>query len=66
MLLFQIALNKLGYSATQNELLAELIKLDVGNAASTGSSTPSIFIQPADNVTKLRHIVIDGSNVAMR
>ena len=65
----QIALGKLGYSATQNELLAELIQLDIGSSSSssaTGLNTPSILVQPAEIVTKLRHIVIDGSNVAMR
>ncbi|XP_055331871.1 probable ribonuclease ZC3H12B [Paramacrobiotus metropolitanus] len=104
----QKALEKLGTQVTQNEFLAELIKLgagesavdeddeeDDGDCADTGStSSPSHTRSPADllltsaqadtreftglgnqlgssvaavgpAVSQLRHIVIDGSNVAM-
>lgn len=72
--LVQAALQKLGSSPGQNELLAELIKL----GAQRGSSCDSSPIEGPSDVADisnvelsaltqtLRHIVIDGSNVAMR
>lgn len=70
--LVQTALQKLGQSPEQNELLAELIKLGAQRGASCDSSPSE---SPADvaelqaeleGLVQLRPIVIDGSNVAMR
>lgn len=72
--LVQAALARLGTDPTQNELLAELIKLGaqyVGNSESlenptkfeSSSNTEESILQVPQNV--LRPIVIDGSNVAM-
>ncbi|XP_019869434.1 probable ribonuclease ZC3H12D isoform X2 [Aethina tumida] len=69
--LVQTALQKLGQSPEQNELLAELIKLGAQRGASCDSSPSE---SPADvaelqaeleGLVQLRPIVIDGSNVAM-
>ncbi|GFT44388.1 probable ribonuclease ZC3H12C [Nephila pilipes] len=77
----QTALQKLGPQPSQNELLAELIRL--GASASTASyrgHSPSRTLERTDDTmaiidhfdgvdlddpSNLRHIVIDGSNVAM-
>ncbi|KAF7266647.1 hypothetical protein GWI33_020142 [Rhynchophorus ferrugineus] len=71
----QAALQKLGPSPTQNELLEELIKLGAQKGGSCDSSpTESLandlglldrFDALDPSQTTLRHIVIDGSNVAM-
>lgn len=71
----QAALQKLGPSPTQNELLAELIKLGAQKGGSCDSSpTESLasdlglldrFDLLDGSHTALRPIVIDGSNVAM-
>ncbi|XP_066254279.1 probable ribonuclease ZC3H12D isoform X1 [Euwallacea similis] len=71
----QAALQKLGPSPTQNELLAELIKLGAQKSGSCDSSpTESLaselglldrFDLLDTGPTTLRPIVIDGSNVAM-
>ncbi|XP_015910945.2 probable ribonuclease ZC3H12B isoform X1 [Parasteatoda tepidariorum] len=82
--LVQIALQKLGPHPSQNELLAELIKL--GASSSALFQPPSPIRRPTertgveelvadierthndtflDDPSNLRHIVIDGSNVAM-
>ncbi|KAI1286839.1 putative ribonuclease ZC3H12C [Halotydeus destructor] len=76
----QIALVRLGPSAGQNELLAELIKLDgVSNSKSSSlssygqqqqhhlsdESSGPFAVMLGDNNCSLRPIVIDGSNVAM-
>lgn len=77
----QIVLSKLGPNPSQNELLNELILLDdnsglneiistaepteSANSGPTGvaGSSSGPLSQPTGN---LRHIVIDGSNIAMR
>lgn len=73
--LVQAALQKLGPSPAQNELLAELIKLGAQRGNSTCDNSPTegllsvnIDYQNESNISGhfLRHIVIDGSNVAMR
>lgn len=72
--LVQAALQKLGPSPDQNELLAELIKLGAQRGGSCDSSPPEspldiIDVQAADSIGSphaLRPVVIDGSNVAMR
>ncbi|CAG9773922.1 unnamed protein product [Ceutorhynchus assimilis] len=72
----QAALQKLGPAPTQNELLAELIKLGAQKGGSCDSSpTDSLIsdlgildrfdIESTANPTLLRPIVVDGSNVAM-
>ncbi|XP_025425866.1 probable ribonuclease ZC3H12C isoform X2 [Sipha flava] len=70
--LVQAALNKLGNEPTQDQLLAELIKLGAqcGHKlhGEPDSSEESQSINAGDQnlqTPKLRHIVIDGSNVAM-
>lgn len=69
--LVQAALQKLGPSPAQNELLAELIKLGAQKGGSCDSSPTDSIVDIADqsdltqNQTTLRSIVIDGSNVAM-
>lgn len=69
----QAALQKLGPSPDQNELLAELIKLGAQRGGSCDSSPtespPDLSELQADLTSSsqnLRPIVIDGSNVAMR
>lgn len=76
----QIALQKLGAQPSQNELLAELIKLGASSSGlfqhSPKDRTEDVTAelegldisteQSLDDPTNLRHIVIDGSNVAMR
>lgn len=69
----QAALQKLGPSPTQNELLAELIKLGAQKGTSCDSSPSESALDVAVDVQgeqnaghTLRPIVIDGSNVAMR
>lgn len=74
----QIVLSKLGPNPSQNELLNELILLDdnsglneieqtesasAGNVGATGTSGGAATQSCSGN---LRHIVIDGSNIAMR
>lgn len=74
--LVQAALHKIGSNPSQNELLAELIKLGAQNprvaespSASPPEETPG---HPGDSLlaenagSQLRPVVIDGSNVAMR
>ncbi|KAL1494071.1 hypothetical protein ABEB36_009727 [Hypothenemus hampei] len=71
----QAALQKLGSCPTQNELLAELIKLGAQKGGSCDSSPTESLVSDLglldrfdtlENIpTALRHIVIDGSNVAM-
>ncbi|ALC46331.1 CG10889 [Drosophila busckii] len=58
------ALTRLGSEAKQNDLLAELIKLtaDEPPPATTNKSSSNIN---NNNAQRLRHIVIDGSNVAL-
>ncbi|KAJ8931162.1 hypothetical protein NQ314_015964 [Rhamnusium bicolor] len=70
--LVQAALQKLGPSPTQNELLAELIKLGAQKGSSCDSSPSESTLDVADlqmeaieGIQSLRPIVIDGSNVAM-
>lgn len=73
--LVQAALQKLGPSPDQNELLAELIKLGAQRGGGSCDSSPTespldvIDVQASDSIGSshaLRPIVIDGSNVAMR
>lgn len=71
--LVQAALQKLGPSPTQNELLEELIKLGAQKGSSCDSSPSESTLDIADfpleaveGMQVLRPIVIDGSNVAMR
>lgn len=72
--LVQAALQKLGPSPEQNELLEELIKLGAQAprqqdlAPEGGDEGDSTVDTPADDALslRLRPIVIDGSNVAMR
>ncbi|XP_036673357.1 endoribonuclease ZC3H12A [Drosophila suzukii] len=68
------ALTRLGSEAKQNELLAELIKLtaDAPRPAHTvGAGNPATISSSAtttvgsSSISGLRHIVIDGSNVAL-
>lgn len=70
-----LALIKLGPEPSQNELLSELILLDGqqsgGSSGSSGSSLSSgggclVSEGEKENPEELRHVVIDGSNVAMR
>lgn len=79
----QIALQKLGAQPSQNELLAELIKLGAASTNISGKGSErlgshhieeltesevvsdSSRSEVADDSSSLRHIVIDGSNVAM-
>lgn len=76
----QVALQKLGPQPSQNELLSELIKLGASSSGfyqqspkdrteEIASELESLEItseQNLDDPSNLRHIVIDGSNVAMR
>lgn len=71
--LVQAALQKLGPSPDQNELLAELIKLGAQRGGSCDSSPTEspldiidVHTDPSISPQVLRPIVIDGSNVAMR
>lgn len=73
--LVQAALQKLGSSPGQNELLAELIKLGAQRGGSCDNSPTDIgpitdIDLPIENLQTtqqtLRSIVVDGSNVAMR
>lgn len=72
--LVQAALQKLGPSPDQNELLAELIKLGAQRGGSCDNSptespldTIDVHItDPIGSPHALRPVVIDGSNVAMR
>eukprot|EP00099_Drosophila_melanogaster_P023175 NP_650863.3 uncharacterized protein Dmel_CG10889 [Drosophila melanogaster] len=68
------ALTRLGSEAKQNELLAELIKLTadaprpahIGGGGSPSSMTSTLSSPTGgSNSSGLRHIVIDGSNVAL-
>ncbi|KAH8248121.1 hypothetical protein KR038_001920 [Drosophila bunnanda] len=65
------ALTRLGSEAKQNELLAELIKLtaDAPRPSNTGANSNPVVTNASSAVgpisTALRHIVIDGSNVAL-
>lgn len=68
------ALTRLGSEAKQNELLAELIKLTADaprqplptNSNSNNSTSSSNYVPVSHNSNGLlRHIVIDGSNVAL-
>ncbi|KAL3274064.1 hypothetical protein HHI36_015483 [Cryptolaemus montrouzieri] len=67
----QAALQKLGPSPAQNELLAELIKLGAQKGGSCDSSPSESQLDISEqvdttiNTHTLRPIVIDGSNVAM-
>lgn len=75
----QVALQKLGPQPSQNELLAELIKLGASSSGLYQQSPKDrtedlaselegleITCEPSlDEPSNLRHIVIDGSNVAM-
>ncbi|XP_019770319.2 endoribonuclease ZC3H12A isoform X1 [Dendroctonus ponderosae] len=71
----QAALQKLGSSPTQNELLAELIKLGAQKGGSCDSSPTESLVSELGLLDRfelletgpstLRPIVIDGSNVAM-
>ncbi|KYB26105.1 probable ribonuclease ZC3H12D isoform X1 [Tribolium castaneum] len=69
--LVQAALQKLGPSPAQNELLAELIKLGAQKGGSCDSSPSESTLDVTDvqgeqaGGQALRPIVIDGSNVAM-
>ncbi|XP_050424609.1 probable ribonuclease ZC3H12C isoform X2 [Adelges cooleyi] len=69
--LVQAALNKLGAEPTQDQLLAELIKLGAqcGHKLHGDSDGDEAQCLGANDqcaqAPKLRHIVIDGSNVAM-
>ncbi|CAH1116182.1 unnamed protein product [Phaedon cochleariae] len=70
--LVQAALQKLGASPTQNELLAELIKLGAQKGSSCDSSPTdgnldmtAFQMETIEGTQSLRPIVIDGSNVAM-
>ncbi|CAH1736964.1 unnamed protein product [Aphis gossypii] len=71
--LVQTAISKLGPEPTQDQLLAELIKLGAqcghklhcesdGEEAQSNNSNDSLL---SPQPPKLRHVVIDGSNVAM-
>lgn len=80
----RVALQKLGPEPSQNELLAELIKLGAASFYNRTPSPPSKdsrggedamavidhfdsgLLGDADDPSNLRHVVIDGSNVAMR
>ncbi|KAL7730073.1 hypothetical protein ACLKA6_009355 [Drosophila palustris] len=68
------ALTRLGSEAKQNELLAELIKLTadaprppppITNCSSSNNNSNSSNNISCSNNGSLRHIVIDGSNVAL-
>lgn len=70
--LVQAALQKLGSGPSQNELLAELIKLGANpRLADTADETEALLPEaPSENASTsgqeaLRPVIIDGSNVAM-
>ena len=62
-----MALSKLGLSPSQNELLAELIQLDCSGSVPSDetSAAGAVSSHPPLTPIVLRHIVIDGSNLAM-
>lgn len=64
--LARTALQRLGPDPPRNELLAELIKLAAKRPPRAPSPPPAIEPDPPLERASLRHIVIDGSNVAMR
>ncbi|KAH8312052.1 hypothetical protein KR044_009127 [Drosophila immigrans] len=68
------ALTRLGSEAKQNELLAELIKLTAdaprppppnNNNNSSSNNNSNLYVAGSSSNGSLRHIVIDGSNVAL-
>ncbi|XP_059477002.1 ribonuclease ZC3H12A-like isoform X2 [Neocloeon triangulifer] len=76
----QVVLAKIGTNPSQNELLAELIKLGAARSCSdfspTSETAPFLGAEVVDDIddgdsedahsaNQLRHIVIDGSNLAM-
>ncbi|XP_076317104.1 putative ribonuclease ZC3H12C isoform X2 [Tachypleus tridentatus] len=70
----QTALQKLGPQAGQNELLAELIRLGATSRETEGTcssddvtnlGSDTIHQNSRNDSSNLRHIVIDGSNLAM-
>ncbi|CAG9788806.1 unnamed protein product [Diatraea saccharalis] len=63
--LARTALMRLGPDPPRNELLAELIKLAAKQPPRALSPPPSAEPDPPPDRATLRHIVIDGSNVAM-
>ncbi|XP_049875898.1 probable ribonuclease ZC3H12B [Pectinophora gossypiella] len=63
--LARTALQKLGPDPPRNELLAELIKLASKQPPRLPSPPPAPQPDPPPDRAPLRHIVIDGSNVAM-
>lgn len=64
--LARTALQRLGADPPRNELLAELIKLAAKQPPRALSPPPPAEPDPPPDRASLRHIVIDGSNVAMR
>lgn len=64
--LARTALQRLGPDPPCNELLAELIKLAAKQPPRALSPPPPADPDPPPDRATLRHIVIDGSNVAMR
>ncbi|CAG4952415.1 unnamed protein product [Colias eurytheme] len=63
--LARTALKRLGPDPPRNELLAELIKLAAKRPQRAPSPPQPLDPEPAQDRAPLRHIVIDGSNVAM-
>ncbi|KAL4711516.1 hypothetical protein ACJJTC_000532 [Scirpophaga incertulas] len=63
--LARTALQRLGPSPPRNELLAELIKLAAKQPPRAPSPPPPAEPDPPPDRAPLRHVVIDGSNVAM-
>ncbi|CAH1639235.1 unnamed protein product [Spodoptera littoralis] len=63
--LARTAIQRLGPDPPCNELLAELIKLAAKQPPRALSPTPPAEPDPPPDRAPLRHIVIDGSNVAM-
>ncbi|XP_073961365.1 endoribonuclease ZC3H12A-like isoform X1 [Choristoneura fumiferana] len=63
--LARTALQRLGPDPPRNELLAELIKLASKQRPRPLSPSPPLEPDPPPERAPLRHIVIDGSNVAM-
>ncbi|XP_072944599.1 probable ribonuclease ZC3H12C isoform X2 [Epargyreus clarus] len=63
--LARTALQRLGSDPPRNELLAELIKLAAKRPPRAPSPPPPTEPDPPPDRAPLRHIVIDGSNVAM-
>lgn len=64
--LARAALARLGADSPRNELLAELIKLAAQQPPRALSPPPPPELELSPERRPLRHIVIDGSNVAMR